>query len=281
MPRHLAQTPDHSSDAALVRLQAGIRYFFAPAEFARQTGRQPGTPAVRLALHRLAQRGRIVAVTRRPSGYLILPPEHISFGAPPVTWWIDDCLRRIEPNYYVGLLSAAHHWGSSHYARQDTQVMLSRVHPPLTPGRLRVVFHAKKQLATTPTEIVRNDVVPWRVSTRSATLLDLLRHQTAVGGLETVARVTRDLSSAIDKGELVTALDALDQAPAGQRLGFVFQCLGYDTLANHVFKWVARRRHSVRQPLELGVPTREQTTIDRRWNISFNSRRVTALEEIR
>jgi len=138
-----------------------------------------------------------------------------------------------------------------------------------------------KQLATTPTEIVRNDVVHWRVSTRPATLLDLLRHQTVVGGLETVARVTRDLSSAIDRGELVTALDALDQAPAGQRLGFVFQCLGYDTLANHVFKWVARRRHAVRQPLELGVPTREQTTIDRRWNISFNSRRVTALEEFR
>jgi len=39
---------------------------------------------------------------------------------------------------------------------------------------------------------------------------------------------------------------------------------------------VARRLHAVRQPLELGVPTREQTTIDRRWNISFNSQRVTA-----
>ena len=164
---------------------------------------------------------------------------------------------------------------------RDTQVMLSKVHPPLTPGRLRVVFYAKKQLATTPTEIVRNDVVPWRVSTRPATLLDLLRHQTVVGGLETVARVTRDLSSAIDRVGLVTALDALDQAPAGQRLGFVFQCLGYDTLANHVFKWMARRRHAVRQPLELGVPTREQTTIDRRLNISFNSRSVTALGEFR
>ena len=159
--------------------------------------------------------------------------------------------------------------------------MLSRVHPPLTPGRLRVIFFAKAQLATTPTEIVKNNVVPWRVSTRAATLLDLLRHQTAVGGLETVARVTRDLSSAIDRGSLVTALDALDQAPAGQRLGFVFQCLGYDTLANHVFKWVARRRHAVRQPLELGIPSNEQTVLDRRWNISFNSRRVTALEEFR
>ena len=102
-----------------------------------------------------------------------------------------------------------------------------------------------------------------------------------MGGLETVARVMRDLSSAIEKGELAAGLDALDQAPAGQRLGFVFQCLGYDTLANNVFKWVARRRHAVRQPLELGVPNREQTTIDRRWNISFDSRRVTALGEFR
>jgi len=281
MPRRIPQTSNSSSDAALVRLQADIRYFFEPAEFAQQTGRQPGTPAVRLALHRLAQRGRIVAVTRRPSGYLIVPPEHMSFGAPPVTWWIDDCLRRIEPNYYVGLLSAARHWGSSHYARQDTQAMLSRAHPPLTPGRLRVVFFAKTQLATTPTEIVRNDVAPWRVSTRSATLLDLLRHQTAVGGLETVARVASDLSSAIEKRELVVALDALDQAPAGQRLGFLFQRLGHDTLANHVFKWVSRRPNAVRQPLELGVAANDQTVLDRRWNIAFNSRRAAALEELR
>src|ERR1700722_20609857 len=111
MPHHLTQTTNHSSDAALVRLKAAIRYFFEPAEFARQTGRQPGTPAARLALHRLAQRGRIVAATRRPSGYLIVPPEHVSFGAPPVTWWIDDCLRRIGPNSSAGLLSQARPWG--------------------------------------------------------------------------------------------------------------------------------------------------------------------------
>ncbi len=100
---------------------------------------------------------------------------------------------------------------------------------PAHSGRLRVVFYAKKQLAMTPTEIMRNDVVPWRVSTRPCNIARPTTTSDRWGGLETVARVTRDLSSAVDRGGPVTALDALDQAPARQRLGFVFQCLGYDT----------------------------------------------------
>ena len=271
-----------SSDAALNRIQAGARYFFEPDELARETGRQPASPALRLALHRLAKRGRIVPVTRRPPGYLIIPPEHASFGAPPVNWWIDDCLRRIDPGYYVALLSAARHWGSSHYARQDTQVMLSKPRAPLVAGRLRVVFFAKARIAGTPTTTVRNGVAPWRVSTRAATLLDLMRHQTAVGGLEAIARVARDLSADIAAGELIRALDALDQIPAAQRLGFLFQHLQCDRLAGEIFGWARGRSDlAVHQPLELGTPIADQTARDRRWNIRFDPISAARLAEFR
>ncbi|EQD39136.1 hypothetical protein B1A_17000, partial [mine drainage metagenome] len=116
------------SEEALSRIQARSRYYFKLSEFAQLTGRDSGTAAY-LAVNRLSRQGRVVTATRRPAGYLIVPPEHQHYGAPPVTWWIDDCLRFIEPHYYVALLSAARHWGSSHYARQDVQIMLSRPHP--------------------------------------------------------------------------------------------------------------------------------------------------------
>jgi hypothetical protein len=270
------------SDAALNRVQAGARYFFEPDELALESGREPASPAIRLALHRLVKRGRIVPVTRRPPGYLIVPPEHASFGAPPVTWWINDCLQRIDPNYYVALLSAARHWGSSHYARQDTQVMLSKPRPPLTPGRLRVVFFAKAPIVGTPTTIVRNDVAPWRVSTRAATLLDLMRHQTVVGGLEAIARIARDLSPDIAAGEMNAALDALGQVPTAQRLGFLLQYLQCDALAGEVFGWVSGRSDlAVHQPLELGTPIAEQTARDRRWSIRFDRASAAMLSELR
>ena len=264
-------SPARNSDGALDRIQAGRRYFFEPAEFARATGRQAQSPALRLALHRLVKRNRITLVTRRPSGYLIVPPEHLSFGAPPVTWWIDDCLRRVDPNYYVALLSAARHWGSSHYARQDTQIMLSKPHVPLTPGRLHVVFVAKAGIARTPTTTVSSDVAPWRVSTRAATLLDLTRHQTVVGGLEAVARIARDLAPSIEEREIIAALDALDQVPAVQRLGFLLQTLQCNVLAGAVYGWLRGRSDiGVPQPLELGNPNVDQTSKDRRWNVRFD-----------
>src|SRR5271169_6597424 len=163
-----AEPGDMRSDEALGQLQARSRYYFKMSEFAHLTGRSESSAAAYLAVNRLSKRGRVVSATRRPAGYLIVPPEHQSFGAPPVTWWIDDCLRSIEPHYYVALLSAARHWGSSHYARQDVQVMLSRPHPPLTPGRLQVTFTSKKNIEGTPITVVKSGVAPWRVSSRAA-----------------------------------------------------------------------------------------------------------------
>jgi predicted transcriptional regulator of viral defense system len=273
---------DLRSDEALDQLQAQARYYFQPAEFAELTGRAPHSPSLGMALHRLAKRRRIVTVTRRPSGYLIVPPEHASFGAPPFTWWIDDCLKPIEPLYYVALLSAAQHWGSAHYARQDVQVMISRAHLPLTPGRLKVTFVAKANLHATPTVTVRTGVAPWRVSTRAATALDLLRHQDWVGGLESVARILKDIGSVIEAAELRDALNALDQVSTAQRLGFLLERLKLKELADSVSKWLGSRAHArAPQALELGTPLPSNLKTDPHWRVTFDPWRLSQALEIR
>jgi predicted transcriptional regulator of viral defense system len=271
--------PDRRSDTALNRLQAQSRYFFPLTEFAALTQRSTASSAV-AALHRLVKRGRIVSVTRRPSGYLIIPPEHASFGAPPFSWWIDDCVKLIDPHYYVGLLTAAQHWGSAHYARQDVQVVISRVHPPLTPGRLKITFTAKRNIETTPTAMVITGVAPWRVSTRAATVLDLLRHQAAVGGLESVVRVVRDLAPAIKAEELRAALEALGQRSAAQRLGFLLDRLGRPTLARTVSSWLGTSAHRLPQRLELGTAPSRELDVDNHWHVAFDPDRVNLALEV-
>ena len=265
---------DRRSDTALNQLQARTRYYFQPAEFAQLTHRLADSPSVTMALHRLRKRGRIVAVTRRPPGYLIVPPEHASFGAPPFSWWIDDCMKRIEPHYYVGLLTAAQHWGSAHYARQDVQVIISRAHLPLTPGRLKITFTAKRNLQMTPTVTVSTGVAPWRVSTKAATVLDLLRHQEGVGGLETVVRVLRDFVSSIKAAELRTALEALDQRSSAQRLGFLLDRLGHPGLAKVVSAWIGASGHRLPQRLELGTAPSRSLDTDNNWQVAFDPVRV-------
>ena len=59
------------------------------------------------------------------------------------------------------------------------------------------------------------------MSARAVTLLDLIRHQSAVGGLDAIACVARDLLPRMSSAGVLEALEALGQVPAAQRLGFI------------------------------------------------------------
>lgn len=249
---------------------------FDSYEFAALTGREPGH-SVEQALQRLARAGQIAMLRKNPTRWVVIPPEQQHYGAPPVLWWLDDFLRREEPNYYVGLLSAARYWGSAHYAVQVTQVVVTKARRPLTVGKLRVDFVSKKNIVGTPVEIVRNGPDPWRVSTREATLLDLMRHLPAVGALEAVGRITRDFLPELRKEALLSALRAMNQKLAAQRLGFILEALGSPQLAKTVADWLGSNLQNV-QPLERGTKGRE---LNRKWRIRFTPQQLSLLQELR
>src|SRR5438132_849679 len=78
------------SNSALSAMQSRSCYFFRPEEFAMLTAREPGSTSTKSALSRLSEKGQIVSVSRQPAGWLIVPPEYIHYGAPPVDWWLHD-----------------------------------------------------------------------------------------------------------------------------------------------------------------------------------------------
>lgn len=268
-----------ASDNALRHLQAQGRYLFNAAEFAKLTGREDNIDAARLALARLARAGRVASLVKQPSTWLVVPPEQQSFGAPPVTWWLDDFLRDTDPGYYLALLSAARHWGSAHYARQTTQVMLARPRRPVRVGKLVVEFAMRQNAAATPVEVARGQAASFRVSTREATLLDLVRHLKEVGGLEAVGRIAHDFVPRMTPQGLVQALDALGQTVAGQRLGVVLSYVS-PKLAAPVARWLSGRRVQV-QPLEPGVVQPDEPVEHRPgWGVTVTVRQAAVLREV-
>ncbi len=265
-----------NSEQALKRIQSESRYLFDSNEFAQLTARA-SAPSVEQALQRLARKHQIAMLRKNPTRWVIIPPEQQHYGAPPVLWWLDDLLRQEDPHYYVCLLSAARHWGSAHYALQVTQVMVSRARRSIVLGKLGVEFVSKKNIANTPVEVVRAGRAPWRVSTREATLLDLFRHSSAVGGLEAVGRVTRDFLPTLRKEALQTALQAMDQLLVAQRLGFVLEALGSHKYANIVSGWLASKPLTT-QPLERDTEAHE---LHARWRLRFSPQQLSLLEDLK
>jgi AbiEi antitoxin C-terminal domain len=100
------------------------------------------TSAARSQLHRL--RPKIVRVSARDTFFLIVTPEYLSRGAPPVEWWIGDYFKWLGRPYYLALQTAARLYGSNPQSIQTTQVMTDRARRPLTIGQQRVQFMVKR-----------------------------------------------------------------------------------------------------------------------------------------
>jgi hypothetical protein len=195
--------------------------------------------AVRRQLEHLSQ--RVQHLPGRPSAYLIVPPEHLARGAPPVAAWLDAYFRLRGQPYYVGLLSAAALHGSTSQALQVTQILTTKPMRPMDLGRLHVDFYVKKHLRKTPLFSLAGMPAPLAVSSPEATVLDLIAFSDRIGGIRRVTDVIADLKGVISLVGLRAALRAETQTSTKQRLGYVLNVLGLDRMAEEVRRTLPKR----------------------------------------
>jgi predicted transcriptional regulator of viral defense system len=249
------------------RIQQQGRYSFALTEL--DAAAAAVSPiARRAALRRLAATGRVRRVTSHGNFLVIVPHEHTTMGAPPVAWFLDDYMRHMGIEYYVGLLSAAEWHGAAHFAVQETQVVVDTQIRPIAIGRERVRFFVKRAAAVTPARRMSSGAASILVSSPEATLLDLLRYRDAVGGLNRIVIVLAELAPQCRGAELQAALDAANDVPAAQRLGYLLDHAGQGKLARVVERWLARHPHRLR-PLD---PARPVSGVQEKpWNLVINA----------
>ena len=267
-----------SSDQAVASFQARARYAFDLDEFARLTGRADNLHAARVSLARLVQRNLIVPVHKRPSVFVIIPAEYMSDGAPPVVWWLHDALTRMVPGYYLALLSAARYWGSLPQAPQVEQVMVEQSRPLLTVGKHKIAFLTRTDPGRAPVTQVRGEKAPYFVSTREATLLDLVKHQPKIGGLEVVARVAKDFGPHLTSAGMLRALDAMGQVAVAQRTGFILSELAIGKVAEVVAQWLAPRHMAARVLGEKQDP-RHRECRNTRWRVMYSNSELQTIRD--
>lgn len=192
--------------------------------------------AARAVVRRLRDSGKVATPHR--SFHVIVPPEYRSLGCLPADQFIPHLMDHLGESYYAALLTAAMYHGAAHQQPQVFQVMVRENRPDIECGRVRVWFHARKDLEEVPVESFNTPRGETLRSTPEATAVDLVGYVHAVGGLNRVATVLTELAEKLD-GETLAAIGP-EIAPITwlQRLGYLLDFTGADDvsseLADHV-----------------------------------------------
>ena len=202
---------------------------------------------------------RSLLLKPRQGFYIIVPPQYLSWGAPPPTWYIDALMSNEDQSntYYVGLLKAAELHGASHQAVMEFQIVTTKRLPVIYAGRSRIVFYYRKDIDAVSEGIKeqKTETGKMKISSVALTALDLLRYPQACGGVDNVATILSDIGDKIESAQLAT-LSALVERPVVQRLGYLLEFLGYDALiepmldalhARGSLPWTELDRHAGQQ----------------------------------
>jgi predicted transcriptional regulator of viral defense system len=158
--------------------------------------------------------------------YVVVPPQYLSWGAPPPDWYIDDLMRHEGHAYYVGLLKAAELQGATHQAVMEFQVVTDKRLPKIRAGRSFISFLYRKDMERIADAVIdqKTDTGRMRVSSPELTALDLLRYSHAAGTIDSIATVLADLAAKIDAARLTKLAPAFERTVI-QRLGYLLDHL--------------------------------------------------------
>ena len=229
----------------------------------------PVSPAaVGKSLERLASKGRVKRI--RKNFHAIIPVEFASQGIPPFDWFLDDLMRSLDLPYYIGLLSAAALYGSAHQQVQQLQVVIPRQERSIKLSSLTIRFFRKHDFTSTPIQSRKGHSGMLPVSSPEATALDLIRYARQIGGLDAVLTVLSELSESLQPEKLAAAAAIESETAQIQRLGWLLDLLGQNTLADALHAALPASKTLPRAKLD---PAGSQTghTARNRWRIVENT----------
>lgn len=259
-------SPSQIADA----LVAAGAHFVSTRELGTRLGVQPDQ--VWSSLQRSIEAHRMVSVTK--GGWVPVPPEYRSAGAPPPLHFIDPMMKFMGHDYYVGFLSAAAMHGASHQAPMVFQVATPALLRDRRIGSWRLRFARRSEAANRPTE---RRIVPTgraNVSTPEVTVLDLVEAPRLGAGLSNVATIIGDLilDDRLDVEKLADDAKGYSLTVA-QRAGYLidFMATELDVSVNPcaLHDYVSNSKPNT-VPLQPGAPSRAAR--DDRWRVDINTK---------
>ena len=229
------------------------------------------------------QQRRKHLVAPRRGFYVIVPPQFLSWGAPPPPWYIDALMKHEARPYYVGLLKAAELHGATHQAVMEFQVITDKRLPRIKAGRSAIAFYYRKDMDAVKAGLqdYKTDTGRMKISGPELTALDLVRYPHAAAGLDHIVTVLTDLGERIDGDRLGVLSGKFERAPL-QRLGYLLSLSGHEARSDALHEQLLQRSPLPWVELEPAIASDpdfapEPVLRDERWHVVV--RRVPEVDE--
>lgn len=176
--------------------------------------------ALRSDLYYAVNNGDVISL--RHKFYLIIPPQYSRIGKLPVELYIDKLFTFLNRNYYLGLYSAARYYGASHqqiqkeYILHDNSSLLS-----ISKGAFKLDFFTVSNWPKKNIVSRKGDAGLFKISSPSLTAVDLIYHQTKMGGLSRTLSILEELMEEIELSDVKDLLSWYSQRSVLQRFGFL------------------------------------------------------------
>ena len=234
-----------------------------------------------LAALKITRRGFLKAAEReqkrhslfnpRHGFYVAVPPQYLSWGAPPPAWYIDALMQHEGHPYYVGLLKAAELHGATHQAVMEFQVVTDKRMSKIRAGRSIIAFFYRRNIRRIIDAVSdhKTDTGSMKVSSPELTALDLLRYAHIVGTIDSIATVLSDLGKKMRPEQLIKLAPAFEQTVV-QRLGYLLDHLKFAACAAALEKHLKESRPLPWVELDPGnrdKKARKEVQRNSRWNV--------------
>jgi len=224
--------------------------------------------ALQQGIFRLKIKNQLAQV--RKKFYVIIPPQYSHRGMIPYTLFVDDMMKHLKREYYVGLLSAAALHGAGHQQPMEFNIVIRKpTFRNIKNQKLSIAFFTKGDWDPDQVSQRKTEAGYLNISTPELTVFDLVCYNQKIGGLNRIIPILEDLSEEI-KPSVIARTAKNQKSPVIQRLGYLFDELGIKNLSEALYKSMEKKK--VKEVLLSPLHKNRSGVINNRWKIIINTK---------
>ncbi|MEN8122276.1 MAG: type IV toxin-antitoxin system AbiEi family antitoxin [Bacteroidota bacterium] len=241
-------------------------YSFSLVELQGETAKSK--TSIRSELSRLTEKKEILNL--RKGFYLIIPPRYSRQSQLPIQLYINKLFKNLNRKYYLGFYSAAKFQGASHQQIQRDYVITEK---PKLKDIVKNGFDLRFFTTTKwPEKNIlekKSDAGIFKISSPALTVVDLIHHQTKLGGLSRMMAIIEELSEEINQNDIAELLTWYPHKSTLQRFGFLLEELQVDkSLCVKILKHLQQFRYF---PVLLSPkPDKKAGAVNNPWKVDVN-----------